>query len=169
MVERLWAPWRLEYVAGERQGACFLCEAAEIEDAADACRLWRDERVLVVLNRFPYNNGHLMVAPVAHVGDFGALDDETVLALVRALERMKDLLDEVLAPDGYNVGVNLGKAAGAGLADHLHIHIVPRWHGDTNFMAVLADTKVVPQALEDLRQKLLAALAGDEWANAGDV
>ena len=162
MVERLWAPWRLDYVAGEKEPGCFLCEAARSDDAAQVCRLWRDERILVVLNRFPYNNGHLLVAPVAHVAEFQALDDETALALVRTLDRMKGLLDEVLTPDGYNVGLNLGKAAGAGLAGHLHIHIVPRWHGDTNFMPVLADTKVVPQALEDLRKKLLTGLKDEE-------
>ena len=159
MVDRLWAPWRLEYVAGEKKGVCFLCEAAATDDDAGAGLVWRDDRALVVLNRFPYNNGHLLIAPVAHVADLDDLDDQIVLALMRTLAQMKALLTNVLAPDGFNVGLNLGTAAGAGLADHLHIHIVPRWTGDTNYMPVLADTKVVPQALEDLRRKLVAALA----------
>jgi len=160
VVDRLWAPWRLEYVAGEKEGGCFLCEAAATDDDTRAGLVWRDDRVLVVLNRFPYNNGHLLIAPVAHVADLDDLDDETVLAVMRALGRMKALLTNVLAPDGFNVGLNLGTAAGAGLADHVHIHVVPRWTGDTNYMPVLADTKVVPQALEDLRRTLVAALEG---------
>jgi ATP adenylyltransferase len=157
VVERLWAPWRLAYVTGEKAGACFLCEAARTDDPARAGLVCRDDRTVVVLNRFPYNNGHLLVAPVAHVPGLGDLDDTTLLALVRAVERMRRLLDGVLKPDGYNVGVNLGKVAGAGLAEHLHLHVVPRWAGDTNFMPVLADTKILPQALEDLRERLVAA------------
>ena len=158
MVDRLWAPWRLAYVTGDKKGNCFLCGAAVTGDEAGAGLVCRDERVVVVMNRFPYNNGHLLVAPVVHKPGFSDLDDPTLLALVRTTDRMRRLLDRVLKPDGYNVGVNLGTAAGAGLAEHLHIHIVPRWAGDTNFMPVLADTKVLPQALEDLRRQLVEAL-----------
>lgn len=164
MTERLWAPWRLAYVTADREGTCFLCQAARTDDPAAAHRIWLDQRVMAVMNRFPYNNGHLLVAPVRHVADFADLDDETVLALVRTVGRMKQLLDRVAAPHGYNVGVNLGGAAGAGLAEHLHIHVVPRWTGDTNFMPVLADTKVIPQALDDLRRRLLAALDAEGQA-----
>ena len=159
MAERLWAPWRLAYVAGDKEGECFLCRAAATDDAAASLVVYRDERIVALLNRFPYNNGHLLVAPTAHVADLADLDDATVVALWRTVDRMKGVLDAVSAPHGYNVGINLGTAAGAGLADHLHVHVVPRWDGDTNFMPVLADVKVVPEALETLREKLVAALA----------
>jgi len=120
--------------------------AAPAEDEANLV-VWRPEGGVVLLNRFPYNNGHLMVAPAAHVGSLTDLDDEQSLQLMRALRRSLTVLEETLEPEGFNAGVNLGKVAGAGIPDHVHMHVVPRWNGDTNFMPVLAETKVINQHL----------------------
>ena len=152
MLRPLWAPWRLEYVeqADERPG-CIFCEPEE------ELVLLRGERAYLLLNRFPYSSGHLMVAPVRHVGEFGDLTDEEALELHRLAERGIAALAEVYAPQGYNLGWNLGRIAGAGIVDHIHLHVVPRWAGDTNFMPVLADVKVLPEHLLQTRQRLAKA------------
>jgi ATP adenylyltransferase len=161
-MDQLWAPWRLAYIAappkpGEEPG-CFLCRGlAEADDRRHLIAL-RTARSAVVLNCFPYNNGHLLVAPLAHKGRLDELDAEELLDLQLMLRRMIAVLDEAMRPDGYNVGLNLGKVAGAGLPGHLHWHIVPRWNGDTNFMPVLADVKVIPQSLDALYDLLVSKL-----------
>ncbi|HEY1380163.1 MAG TPA: HIT domain-containing protein, partial [Gemmataceae bacterium] len=153
-MDQLWAPWRLAYVATPPKPAddagCFICRGlAEHDDRANLIVL-RTAHSAVVLNRFPYNNGHLMVAPLAHKGQLSELAEDELLDLQLALRRMVGLLSEAMRPDGHNVGLNLGKVAGAGLPGHLHWHVVPRWNGDTNFMPVVADTKVIPQSLDAL-------------------
>jgi len=153
-VKRLWAPWRLEYIksADEEQG-CVFCTAVEGDDE-ERLVVHRAERAIVILNKFPYTSGHFMVAPNRHVGDFVELDDEEVLAVHRLASAGIGALADLYSPQGYNVGWNLGRVAGAGIVDHVHLHAVPRWAGDTNFMPVLADVKVLPEHLADTRRKL---------------
>jgi ATP adenylyltransferase len=161
-MDQLWAPWRLAYVAAAKPPAasddCFLCRGlAESDDRANLIA-WRGGRSVVVLNRFPYNNGHLLIAPNAHKGRLDELTPEELLETQETLRRMVGVLDGLMRPDGYNIGLNLGAAAGAGLPGHLHWHVVPRWHGDTNFMPVLADVKVIVQSLDTLHDLLTARL-----------
>jgi ATP adenylyltransferase len=157
MTKPLWAPWRLEYIqqADEQEG-CIFCLAAAGDDEASLV-VHRSEHTFVLLNKFPYSAGHLMVAPLRHVGEFGELTDEEALEIHRLAERGIAALAETYAPQGYNLGWNLGRIAGAGIVDHVHMHVVPRWAGDTNFMPVLADVKVLPEHLAATRSKLAAA------------
>jgi ATP adenylyltransferase len=148
--QRLWAPWRMQYVQGERGDAgCIFCLAAEPGDDAARFVLHRGAGYFVMLNAFPYNSGHLMVAPDRHVASLADLDDGESLELMRLLRRALSALRAEYRPDGFNIGVNEGKVAGAGYAGHVHMHVVPRWEADSNFMAVTADTRVLPQSLED--------------------
>jgi ATP adenylyltransferase len=161
-MDQLWAPWRLAYVAAAKEPApadpCFLCAGLRGDDDRRSLIVLRTPLSVVVLNRFPYNNGHLLIAPQAHKGKLDELTDVEVLDVQRTLHRMVAVLDELMHPDGYNVGLNLGHAAGAGLPGHLHWHVVPRWHGDTNFMPVLADVKVIVQSLDALYDLLAKKL-----------
>ncbi|RME56363.1 MAG: HIT domain-containing protein [Deltaproteobacteria bacterium] len=155
-MNNLWAPWRMEYITGATKGetGCFLCiEGKEREDEARLV-LHRGRHAFVVMNRYPYTNGHLMVAPLRHTSDLDALDDPTMLELFHLVRHSKRVIDQALSPAGYNIGINLGRVAGAGLETHLHIHIVPRWNGDTNFMTVLAETRVISEHLQDTYRKL---------------
>jgi len=153
---KLWAPWRINYVQRKKDRGCIFCKA--VKNSRDYV-VFRTRHSLVMLNVFPYNNGHLMVSPLRHVSDTVKLDQAEVVDLFAALNKAKDLLQAVLKPQGFNVGINLGRAAGAGIAGHLHIHIVPRWVGDTNFMPITAHTKVISQSLKDLHKKLRYAYA----------
>ncbi len=154
-MERLWSPWRSEYVAGAGDDeGCFLCESLSREDPAERGILYRDERVFVILNAFPYNSGHVMVAPLRHVGELADLSAAERAALMEVTSRSVEVIREGLSPHGFNVGMNLGRVAGAGVPGHLHVHVVPRWGGDTNFMPVLGDTKVLPEMLADTAAKL---------------
>ncbi|MHB8618342.1 MAG: HIT family protein [Chloroflexota bacterium] len=147
MAEHLWAPWRLAYIRGEKEEGCIFCTRLEREaDEADLI-LHRGRRALVILNAFPYTNGHLMIVPYDHTPDVDALADETLAEMSTLLKRSILALKAALRPTGFNVGMNLGQSAGAGVADHVHQHVVPRWEGDTNFMPVLADTLVMPDML----------------------
>ena len=156
-MERLWAPWRLEYVqaAGEQSG-CVFCNAAAGDDE-ETLVVNRGERAFVLLNRFPYAAGHVMVAPYRHLRDLGTLEDDEALELHRLTVAAIAALGATYGPDGHNVGWNLGRVAGAGVVDHVHLHVVPRWGGDTNFMPVLADVKVIPEHLAETRRRLAAA------------
>jgi ATP adenylyltransferase len=152
-MEQLWAPWRLAYIATASQepaAGCFLCAGLAGTDDRQNLVVLRTPQSVVVLNKFPYNNGHLLVAPQSHKGRLHELDPAEILDTQETLRRMVNLLDELLRPEGYNIGLNLGRVAGAGLPGHLHWHIVPRWNGDTNFMPVLTDTKVIAQSLDSL-------------------
>ncbi|MCS6850815.1 MAG: HIT domain-containing protein [Gemmataceae bacterium] len=154
MMERLWAPWRLAYVAAakppEAGDACFICRGLADTNDRQNLIVWRTDRSVVVLNRFPYNNGHLLVSPQAHKGRLDELQTDELTDVMDTVRRMTAALEALMHPDGFNIGLNLGLAAGAGLPGHLHWHIVPRWLGDTNFMPVLADVRVIPQSLEAL-------------------
>jgi ATP adenylyltransferase len=155
----LWAPWRIEYVTSAKDGECIFCAAAAASDDGEGRVVERGGACLTLLNAFPYASGHVMVAPYRHVGGLEELDDHESLELMRLAQRMIAALRRAMSPDGFNVGLNLGRVAGAGFADHLHLHIVPRWDGDTNFMPVLAGTNVMPQALDATRAALVDALA----------
>ncbi len=159
-MQRLWAPWRMTYIENiPRSEGCFLCEAAKTPDpCAENLVLWRDELALCIMNRYPYNNGHLLIAPCAHKADLADLSPEECTAVLEGLIKTKSAVSATMSPDGFNIGLNLGKSAGAGLEEHLHFHIVPRWQGDTNFMPVLGGTKVIPQSLADLYVTLKEAL-----------
>jgi ATP adenylyltransferase len=149
----LWAPWRIEYITGPKDERCIFCEP----DPAHVIE--RGERCFTILNTFPYAPGHVMVAPTRHLGDLERLGDDELMELMQLARRTIGGLKAAMSPDGFNVGFNLGKVAGAGIADHLHLHVVPRWDGDNNFMPVLADTHVIPQALEAAKHALLEALS----------
>jgi ATP adenylyltransferase len=158
-VERIFTPWRSTYVttADETTG-CFLCEKPR-EDADERNLIvLRAERVFAVLNLFPYNTGHVLVAPYVHGGDLTAIDPATAAELMQVTQKIVGALREEYRPDAFNAGMNLGRPAGAGVPDHLHMHIVPRWNGDTNFMPVLAETKVLPESLEQTYARVYARL-----------
>jgi ATP adenylyltransferase len=157
-MERLWAPWRMEYVTGDDKPGCIFCYKPEEDRDRENMILKRGKLGFIMLNLYPYNNGHLMIAPYRHVGDLSDLTDDEMLDMMRLVKLGKETLTEAFGPDGFNIGINLGHVAGAGIADHVHIHIVPRWNGDTNFMPVIADIKVMPQALGKTYQVLLEAL-----------
>ena len=149
---RIWAPWRLAYVkdaSKDIEEECIFCAKPAAEDDEANLIVHRGERSFVILNLFPYTNGHLMVAPYAHLGRLQELGSETLAEMMALAQRAMDRLEQVYQPHGYNVGFNQGRVAGAGVEHHIHMHIVPRWGGDTNFMPVLGDTRVMPQSLED--------------------
>jgi ATP adenylyltransferase len=154
---RIWAPWRLAYVkdaAKDIEEECIFCtKPAESDDKANLI-VYRGERCFVILNLFPYTNGHLMVAPYEHIARLQDLDAEVLTEMLSLAQRAMVRLEGVYDPQGYNVGFNQGRVAGAGLEHHIHLHVVPRWGGDTNFMPVIADTKVMPQTLEQSYEAL---------------
>ncbi len=158
-MERLWTPWRLQYVtAADSTPGCFLCAKQAERRDADNLILLRGARAFVLLNLFPYNTAHMLVAPYAHGGDLGSLDPDTASELMALTQRMVRVAAAEYRPDGFNAGMNLGRVAGAGLPDHLHLHIVPRWGGDTNFMTVTGETKVMPETLDQTYARLAARL-----------
>lgn len=161
-MEALHAPWRIQYVLGPKTPAgdgSIFTRIAQSSDDEENLVILRGRSCFAMLNNFPYNGGHLMVLPYREVPDFDDLVEDELLELMTLLRRCKKALSQVMQPHGFNIGVNLGKVAGAGIQEHLHIHIVPRWTGDSNFMPVLASTSVVPEALKETAAKLRAALA----------
>jgi len=156
-LERLWAPWRLEYVqSADKQDGCVFCRAADGDDEEQLV-VHRGDRAFVLLNKFPYASGHLLVAPYRHGTGFADLEDADALEVHRLAGQGLDALAAVYEPEGFNLGWNIGRIAGAGITDHVHLHVVPRWGGDTNFMPVLAAVKVIPEHLASTRQKLADA------------
>ena len=160
-MDRLYTPWRLSYVVNEKPHDCPFCEYIQQDPARDPENflLFRGERTFIILNRFPYNSGHLMVLPNAHVASLLDLESQVRSELMELTAYSIQLLTEAYHPQGFNLGLNLGKAAGAGMAAHLHFHIVPRWQGDTNFMPVIGETKVLPELLEDTYRRLREIIA----------
>jgi ATP adenylyltransferase len=162
-LERLWADWRAEYVAnadGLLDRGCVICNLVQATDDAEALVLERTDETITMMNLFPYGSGHLMVAPVRHVASYVDLNDDENIALARAQARALRAIHTAYTPDGANVGANLGRAAGAGVPGHLHVHVLPRWNGDTNFMTAIADTRVLPESLRAGYDKLKAAWRG---------
>ncbi|GAC1481457.1 MAG: HIT domain-containing protein [Candidatus Dormibacteria bacterium] len=149
-MRQIWAPWRVDFIKGPKSLRCFLCDAAEAAPERDAELhiLARTELCLVMMNKYPYNNGHLMVAPRAHLANLTDLPQASTIELALLTQRALRVLTATLAPDGFNLGVNQGKVAGAGVADHVHQHVVPRWDGDTNFMPVVSGVKVMNEHLD---------------------
>lgn len=144
----LWAPWRIEFIRSEKSGLCFLCGKDRDSSSSDEeLIVARGKSAFVILNRYPYNSGHLLVAPYRHLAKLSSLNEAEMSEIFAFLARSEAVLDALMKPDGFNAGLNLGAAAGAGVKDHIHFHMVPRWSGDTNFMPVIADSRVVPEAL----------------------
>lgn len=158
-MERLYSPWRSQYIESlNKPEGCFLCNALKENDDDKNLVLYRGENAFVIMNLFPYNAGHLMVCPNEHIGDFTKIDEKTMCEISLLTQKMVKLLKKVLNPDGFNIGYNVGKSAGAGLESHIHNHIVPRWNGDTNFMPVLGEVRVVSQDLKEIYYKLKEGL-----------
>ena len=155
----IWAPWRMEYIESlSGDPGCFLCNIRE-NPADDEKNLviWRGQRAVTVMNRFPYTGGHCLIAPYDHVPDLDQMDAATLLEMMAMVRDIQKALTGAIAAQGFNVGINVGRCAGAGLPGHLHIHVVPRWSGDTNFMSVFGDVRVIPDALSNLRRKIVTA------------
>ena len=154
----LWAPWRIEYIQSlsDDGDSCFLCDYRDDEPSSDAANLllWRGENCLAVMNRFPYTGGHMLVAPLGHLAGLEDLSGAVMCEMMEMVRDLQIVLTRAIGPHGFNVGMNIGRCAGAGLPGHLHIHVVPRWNGDTNFMSALGDVRVIPQALSQLYERL---------------
>jgi len=165
-MERLWAPWRMAYVEVKEPSGCIFCDKPAVGDDRQELILYRGRTAFVLLNKFPYNNGHLMVAPYRHTADLAGLAADEQAEMMSLACSATTLLQRAFGPDGFNLGINLGKTAGAGVAEHLHLHVVPRWNGDTNFMPVLAETKVLPDALFAGYDKLRRAAEECGWPGA---
>jgi ATP adenylyltransferase len=159
-MEQIWAPWRIEYILQAEQGGCFLCQKPKENNDESNLILYRGKGNFIILNSFPYNPGHLMVAPYRHIGHLDDLTDAESKEHFDMVKLSTKLLTKTMKPTGFNTGMNRGKIAGAGLDDHIHTHIVPRWQGDTNFMPVVANTKVLPEALAATYRKLRDGLHG---------
>ena len=153
-MKHIWAPWRMGYIQAEKPEGCILCEKPAESDDASNLILCRGEKNFVILNRYPYNPGHLMIAPYRHLASVEELTPAELQEHFDIVSRCVKLLKEVFNPEGFNIGMNIGKIAGAGIVDHCHTHIVPRWPGDTNFMPVLGDVRVIPQALDETYDRL---------------
>jgi ATP adenylyltransferase len=153
-VKVLWAPWRMEYILSEGEQGCFICDLAQAEPSRENLLLYRNEHAMVLMNKYPYNNGHILVAPIAHTSDLSELTDPEYFETMKLFRFGLKALENLMAPEGFNGGLNLGKTAGAGLEEHVHFHIVPRWHGDTNFMPVISDLRVIPEAIRETYSSL---------------
>ena len=156
----MWSPWRMSYVSAEKDGGpegavCVFCDLPARHDDARSYILYRGARAFVIMNLYPYNNGHLMVVPYVHVDALGALDEPTLTEMMTLAQRSQAVVGQAMRPQGFNVGINQGRAAGAGIADHIHMHVLPRWSGDTNFMPALGNVRVMPQHLDETYQLLL--------------
>lgn len=151
----VWAPWRMEYIENQTTDGCLFCKKLAESNDEENYILYRNSLSFIIINTFPYNNGHLMVVPNRHVADISLLDKNDILSTMLLVQKGVSALSEVLKPNGFNIGINIGMIAGAGIAEHLHIHIVPRWQGDTNFMPVISDTKIMPQHLRKTYDTLL--------------
>lgn len=154
MAEHIWAPWRIEYILSEKPEGCILCDKPKESRDRENLILYRGELNFVIMNLYPYNPGHLMVTPYKHTSNLEELDDKEMLELSQIVKKCVRILKENLKPGGFNIGMNLGRVAGAGIDEHLHVHIVPRWNGDTNCMPVLSGTRVIPQALAETYDEL---------------
>ncbi len=152
--DKLWAPWRMEYILSEKSKECFLCQYPKENNDQKRLILYRGDETFVIMNYFPYNNGHLLIAPYKHTNQLSDLSDKAKLEMMNLMEFSIKILKESMNADGFNTGLNLGQVAGAGIKDHLHMHIIPRWNGDTNFMPVIGHTKVLSEGLNETWQKL---------------
>jgi ATP adenylyltransferase len=155
--DNLWAPWRIGYIldVNKDNKGCFLCDnIAQVENDQDNYVLWRSQHSVVVFNHYPYNNGHMLIVPQRHIADLSEATDEEMLDLMRLVREAQKCLTLAIQPQGFNVGINVGRCAGAGLPGHLHVHIVPRWNGDTNFMSICSNAEVISQSMRELFEQL---------------
>jgi ATP adenylyltransferase len=161
-MKRLWAPWRMEYIIESRESdeGCIFCEKPKEEKDEKNLIVYRSKLCFVMLNKYPYNNGHLMIVPYLHESDLTKIPDDIVMEMQRTIKKSIQAVTNTMLPHGINIGINIGRTAGAGIDDHLHYHLVPRWDGDTNFMPIIGETKVVSEALADSWKKLF-----DEFRN----
>ena len=160
-MDYLWTPWRYQYVAGGvKDDGCIFCAAAEAHDDSQSLIVLRSRKNFVILNRYPYTSGHVMVVPYAHQATLSAMDAETLAEMMTLARRIEQAFANLYHPDGYNLGMNIGRAAGAGIAGHLHLHVLPRWAGDTNFMTTVGETRVQPEELGTTYERLRGALQG---------
>jgi len=164
-MDKLWAPWRMEYILSNKPERCIFCEKPKENKDRENLILWRGEQSFVIMNFYPYNNGHLMVVPYCHVHNLTALNDSQNLELMKGIVKCTDILQQLFEPDGFNIGMNLGRVAGAGIDDHLHFHVVPRWSGDTNYMPILGHTKVVSEGLWETYDKLIHLFKSLKWSS----
>lgn len=153
-MNKIFAPWRIEYIKMEKIEGCIFCKLPAMNEDEKNLILYRGKQAFVIMNNYPYNPGHVMVAPYRHVAEFENLKKEEVEEIYELISLMLRAIKNAMNPHGFNIGINIGRVAGAGIEDHIHVHIVPRWNGDTNFMPVIADTKVIPQSLEDTYKEL---------------
>jgi ATP adenylyltransferase len=158
-MDYLWTPWRYQYLADAKDDRCIFCDAIAANDDVKMLVVLRGTKNYIILNRYPYTTGHVMVVPYAHVADLAAADPEVLSEMMRLAQRVKVALEKTYHPEGYNLGMNLGRAAGAGVTGHLHLHVLPRWSGDSNFMTVVGETRVEPEDLATTYEKLRSALA----------
>jgi ATP adenylyltransferase len=161
-MDYLWSPWRYRYIAEASKSTardrCIFCEAVSSSDDTQTLVVLRAEKNFVILNRYPYTSGHVMVVPYSHIGDLSAAEPETLAEMMLLAQRVQAALGNTYHPEGYNLGMNLGQAAGAGITGHIHLHVLPRWVGDTNFMTVTAETRVEPEELSTTYERLRSAL-----------
>lgn len=154
-MQQVWSPWRFQYVSNAtKESSCIFCDALDIKDPAESLIVFRGIHNFIILNRYPYNNAHLMIAPYYHLGNPADAAPEVAAEMMLLSQKVIKALREAYHPDGFNIGMNLGKSAGAGVEDHYHMHVVPRWSGDTNFMTALADTRVIPEDFQVTLQRL---------------
>jgi ATP adenylyltransferase len=162
-MDYLWTPWRYQYITeANREPGCVFCRAIELGDDARALVLFRGRKNFIILNLFPYTTGHSMIVPYAHVGDLAGCDPETLTEMIELARRLQMALETRYHPQGYNLGMNLGRSAGAGVADHIHLHVLPRWAGDTNFMTTVAETRMQPEEMAVTYEKLRRVLMATE-------
>ena len=151
---KLWAPWRIDYLTGEKPEGCVFCDLPKENNDRENLILYRDAEIFVIMNRYPYTNGHLLIVPYRHTSEFGDLSSSELAVCMKLLQTSQKHLLATMRPEGFNIGLNLGKVAGAGIHEHLHFHIVPRWGGDTNFMPVFSDARVISQHLLETYDQL---------------
>jgi len=154
-MKRIFAPWRYKYVCDPDSEGCIFCKAVNSDDDTRSGVLFRGEFSFVIMNIYPYNNGHVMVAPYKHTGDFKELSEDEMLEMSTLIQEWQEVIKKAMKPEGFNIGMNLGRIAGAGFEEHLHYHLVPRWSGDTNFMPIIGQTKVVPMSIDEAYDLLL--------------
>jgi ATP adenylyltransferase len=157
-MKRIWAPWRMAYIKGDmEETGCLFCNRLTQRNDTENLILYRGQRAFVILNRFPYTNGHMMVVPNAHQQSIEDLDDQTLAELIQLTNQALGVLRQTYDAQNFNIGINIGEASGAGVTDHVHVHVVPRWSGDTSFMSTVAETRVLPEALEETFEKMQSA------------
>ena len=155
-MKQLWSPRRMKYIESHKQDGCVFCQAIEQEDGEENLIVFRGETCFVILNRYPYTNGHIMILPYVHKAKLSELNPETRAEMIELVSKGTQVLQEIYKPEGFNVGINIGEAAGAGIEEHIHMHIVPRWKGDTNFMSSVGETRVLPEELEETCRRIIA-------------